>query len=55
MAFGRAEATVGEIEEKGLGWAAWLPNLYCVVVEPVRCALVSESREGPGLGDFSCI
>jgi hypothetical protein len=26
MVFGRAEATVGEIEDKGLGWTAWLLN-----------------------------
>lgn len=26
MVFGRAEATAGEIEEKGLGWTAWLLN-----------------------------
>ncbi|XP_062195969.1 uncharacterized acetyltransferase At3g50280-like [Phragmites australis] len=26
MVFGKAEATVGEIEEKGLGWTAWLLN-----------------------------
>ncbi|KAG2576240.1 hypothetical protein PVAP13_6NG014958 [Panicum virgatum] len=25
-AFGKAEATVGEIEGRGLGWTAWLPN-----------------------------
>ncbi|CAO2200220.1 unnamed protein product [Urochloa humidicola] len=24
VAFGKAEATAGEVEEKGLGWAAWL-------------------------------
>jgi hypothetical protein len=48
MAFGRAKATVGEIEEKGLGWAAWMPNLYCVAVEPLRLGLVFKSREGPG-------
>ena len=48
-------ATVSEVEEKGLGWAAWLPNLYCVAVEPLRRGLVSKSREGPRLGDFSCI
>ncbi|OEL22144.1 hypothetical protein BAE44_0016838 [Dichanthelium oligosanthes] len=26
MVFGKAEATVGEIEGKGLGWTAWLLN-----------------------------
>ncbi|PUZ49845.1 hypothetical protein GQ55_6G011100 [Panicum hallii var. hallii] len=26
VAFGKAEATAGEIEEKGLGWTAWLLN-----------------------------
>ncbi|CAO2190091.1 unnamed protein product [Urochloa humidicola] len=26
VAFGKAEATAGEVEEKGLGWAAWLLN-----------------------------
>ncbi|PAN33301.1 hypothetical protein PAHAL_6G010100 [Panicum hallii] len=26
MVFGKAEATAGEIEEKGLGWTAWLLN-----------------------------
>ncbi|RLN05354.1 putative acetyltransferase [Panicum miliaceum] len=26
MVFGKAEATVGEIQEKGLGWTAWLLN-----------------------------
>ncbi|KAL5658260.1 hypothetical protein ACJX0J_031423, partial [Zea mays] len=34
--------TVSEVEEKGLGWAAWLPNLYCVAVEPLRRGLVSK-------------
>ncbi|CAO2200219.1 unnamed protein product [Urochloa humidicola] len=26
MVFGKAEATAGEVEEKGLGWTAWLLN-----------------------------
>ncbi|CAO2210366.1 unnamed protein product [Urochloa humidicola] len=26
VAFGKAEATAGDVEEKGLGWAAWLLN-----------------------------
>jgi hypothetical protein len=50
--FGKAEATVGEIEEKGLGWTAWLLNRAVASFDEARRARGRslEHWVGPGAG-----